>query len=584
MPRQPMSLLLPRVARCSRMAPPRAAAQDGGDGIGSTNLGTGADDIMQEQQSALLQAMQKIKEDKILEAEGGNEGEDAQALAPPGGATADAASSAREALLKKAKDYKSASSAPAGGADGGPAAGSADAARAALLKKAADYKAAAAPPPLADTPERVSPLNPSVGGSVERGNFETKGDAGDLMAKVNARLARVATPGVPPPPPTKGGEAVPFGKEGLSIGSSDLGKGADELTAATESSLAAAMQELKEAKEFAIRDREKNGPRQKAPEVYAQPKKPAGAVAAEKNAAIKAAIEYKKQKAMGTASPTIDLPTTPPPAAETPAPKSTAQLARDAAAEEAAGVEAAVGAVEEAAADGEKKKGGYQPKVNTWGVFERPANISEAYGGGRTIRPGEALEAEEKTQERVARVRQKLAQYNREAGNSMTDEEKADAEAKMKAAQRKMDNGDLNLAAPMFKEIADGLNFKTTAAGEAMLMHALCLDSMGKNDEARDIYANLCGHPNMSVSKRARGFFEGFEAAEFLKADQFDFSIGKGEYESYLSRMADTWDSAYTVSAKDIKDDKEVMREGLAYVAVLVAVPLILIITLVAKH
>ena len=31
----------------------------------------------------------------------------------------------------------------------------------------------------------------------------------------------------------------------------------------------------------------------------------------------------------------------------------------------------------------------YNPKVSTWGVFARPSNISKAYGGGKTIRPGE---------------------------------------------------------------------------------------------------------------------------------------------------------------------------------------------------
>ena len=31
----------------------------------------------------------------------------------------------------------------------------------------------------------------------------------------------------------------------------------------------------------------------------------------------------------------------------------------------------------------------YQPKVSTWGAFPRPNNISEAYGGGRNIAPGQ---------------------------------------------------------------------------------------------------------------------------------------------------------------------------------------------------
>ena len=39
--------------------------------------------------------------------------------------------------------------------------------------------------------------------------------------------------------------------------------------------------------------------------------------------------------------------------------------------------------------DPQKEDSGYKPTVSTWGVFPRPANISQAYGGGRTIRPGD---------------------------------------------------------------------------------------------------------------------------------------------------------------------------------------------------
>ena len=46
----------------------------------------------------------------------------------------------------------------------------------------------------------------------------------------------------------------------------------------------------------------------------------------------------------------------------------------------------------------------YNPKVSTWGVFERPANISEAYGGGRTIRAGTPLEDPAVTQARKERM------------------------------------------------------------------------------------------------------------------------------------------------------------------------------------
>lgn len=41
-------------------------------------------------------------------------------------------------------------------------------------------------------------------------------------------------------------------------------------------------------------------------------------------------------------------------------------------------------------------------QVTTWGVFPRPQNISQAYGGGRNIRPGQELEtAEQKAKREV---------------------------------------------------------------------------------------------------------------------------------------------------------------------------------------
>ena len=51
----------------------------------------------------------------------------------------------------------------------------------------------------------------------------------------------------------------------------------------------------------------------------------------------------------------------------------------------------------------------YKPKVTTWGVFPRPNNISQAYGGGRNIRPGQELETpEQKAAREVRRCAQLL--------------------------------------------------------------------------------------------------------------------------------------------------------------------------------
>lgn len=56
----------------------------------------------------------------------------------------------------------------------------------------------------------------------------------------------------------------------------------------------------------------------------------------------------------------------------------------------------------------------YRPKVATWGMFPRPANISREFGGGRTIQAGQALEPEEVREARKARVAAAMAAYRKD--------------------------------------------------------------------------------------------------------------------------------------------------------------------------
>eukprot|EP00884_Botryococcus_braunii_P017250 jgi/Botrbrau1/4208/Bobra.0044s0012.2 len=58
----------------------------------------------------------------------------------------------------------------------------------------------------------------------------------------------------------------------------------------------------------------------------------------------------------------------------------------------------------------------YRPKVATWGVFPRPQNISEAFGGGRNIRPGQELESEADRKARDERVKAAMSAYRKQMG------------------------------------------------------------------------------------------------------------------------------------------------------------------------
>jgi hypothetical protein len=57
-----------------------------------------------------------------------------------------------------------------------------------------------------------------------------------------------------------------------------------------------------------------------------------------------------------------------------------------------------------------EQEGKYKPKVTTWGVFPRPKNISQAFGGGRNLQPGQELETKEQEAARKKEYQAMLSQ------------------------------------------------------------------------------------------------------------------------------------------------------------------------------
>jgi hypothetical protein len=58
----------------------------------------------------------------------------------------------------------------------------------------------------------------------------------------------------------------------------------------------------------------------------------------------------------------------------------------------------------------------YKPAVGTWGIYERPRNISETYGGGRKLTPADSATTEEEQAEFDAALKQQLLQFRQSAG------------------------------------------------------------------------------------------------------------------------------------------------------------------------
>ncbi|KAL3829779.1 hypothetical protein ACJIZ3_018581 [Penstemon smallii] len=131
----------------------------------------------------------------------------------------------------------------------------------------------------------------------------------------------------------------------------------------------------------------------------------------------------------------------------------------------------------------------YKPKVSTWGVFPRPNDISKTYGGGRTLRPGEALETAEEKAAKQARTKQLLAAYKSKFGLNIDPKIKSDCEKALKEGDSLMDLGKLKEALPFYEQVMEKMPFKSELHGLAAVQWSICLDSLSRSTSFLHFYA-----------------------------------------------------------------------------------------------
>lgn len=133
----------------------------------------------------------------------------------------------------------------------------------------------------------------------------------------------------------------------------------------------------------------------------------------------------------------------------------------------------------------------YKPKVSTWGMYPRPANISEAFGGGRTIDPTKPLESDVATEERQAEIAAALVEYKKKRGLYVDPEVEGIYQRTFQEGEELLKCGNLLSAAQKFEDASRIVAFKTQLGGDALFKRAICLDSLGKSKPAKAIYEQL---------------------------------------------------------------------------------------------
>eukprot|EP00887_Chlorella_sp_A99_P004211 scaffold15.g4211.t1 len=165
----------------------------------------------------------------------------------------------------------------------------------------------------------------------------------------------------------------------------------------------------------------------------------------------------------------------------------------------------------------------------------RPAVAT--YGGGRNLRPGQPLESEEEEEARERRVSAALLGYRKAAGLEVDPASEHAAAALVVAGEALFREGLISAAVPKFQEAADLMPLRTRVGGEARLRHAICLDSLGRNEDAYAIYKQLKSHSAPGVAKQANRMLFGFKAAQTLKVESITYAPTSAEWKRYFDRV-----------------------------------------------
>lgn len=78
--------------------------------------------------------------------------------------------------------------------------------------------------------------------------------------------------------------------------------------------------------------------------------------------------------------------------------------------------------------------------------------------------------------------------------------------------------GQLTAAIGPFDEAVELVTYRSRVGGEATLQKAICLDSLGRNEEAMALYKMISRHSAPGVAKKAKQMLFGFSAGAYLKA------------------------------------------------------------------
>lgn len=161
----------------------------------------------------------------------------------------------------------------------------------------------------------------------------------------------------------------------------------------------------------------------------------------------------------------------------------------------------------------------YTPARSTWGVFQRPRDISRAYGGGRSISKEEMdamdYEAELREKIKIGETQQYLSQ-----GMKIEKENESKIKDAIDRSRNFMIMGNRNSAVEVLENVQSFLSWQSDLGGDALLELGMALETVNRTDDARKIYGKLATTSwSQKIKRNSLQLLQGLDITRQIKKD-----------------------------------------------------------------
>lgn len=202
----------------------------------------------------------------------------------------------------------------------------------------------------------------------------------------------------------------------------------------------------------------------------------------------------------------------------------------------------------------------YRPSRGSWGYFERPKDISKAFGGGRRVGVGYTKESDVRLSE--LETKRRLQEYREKVGiDVQSEKDHADEiEDALKIAGVAMQRGIYNVAVSSLEKVTQWCSSNSRVGGNIFLELAMAYEANGQTEEAISIYQTLTKCRIEEIKLNAKKLLYGIEALQFMrdeaKCDSFSRAKSRNAFidttGNALANFADNFDDVYRTGYVDI--------------------------------